>query len=68
MSRLPGPSGGWEESSEGDLDPDLTEEAGSGLEDWERPFEPRRGTSVAMKVVAAVILVAIVVSVIAAVR
>ncbi len=28
MSRLPTPEPGWEESTEGDLDPDLTEEAG----------------------------------------
>jgi len=34
MSRLPTPDPGWEESTEGDLDADLTEEAGSGLEDW----------------------------------
>ncbi len=37
MSRLPAPEPGWEESTEGDLDADLTEEAGSRLEDWERP-------------------------------
>lgn len=30
----PGPSNGWTESTEGDLDPDLTEEAGYS---WDAP-------------------------------
>ena len=31
----PGPRGsGWVESTEGDLDPDLADEAGSSLDDW----------------------------------
>ena len=38
MSRLPTPDPGWEESTEGDLDADLTEEAGSSLEDWDEPM------------------------------
>ena len=38
MSRLPGPDEGWIESTEGDLDPDLAEETGHRLEDWERPY------------------------------
>ena len=38
MSRLPAPDPGWEESTEGDLDADLTEEAGSSLEDWNEPM------------------------------
>lgn len=68
MSRLPGPGGQWEESTEGDLDPDLAEESNSGLEDWERPFEPRRTMVIAMRVVAALVLLAIVVSAVAALR
>ena len=31
--------GGWRRSSEGDLDPDLTEEA--GYSDWDPPKRPR---------------------------
>ncbi len=40
MSRLPAPDGGWSESTEGDLDPDLAEEAGSSLDDWVEPRAP----------------------------
>ncbi|MFA7248895.1 MAG: hypothetical protein WC273_04620 [Dehalococcoidia bacterium] len=40
MSRLPGPDPGWSESTEGDLDPDLAEEAGSSLDDWDEPAPP----------------------------
>lgn len=45
MSRLPPPDPGWDESTEGDLDEDLTEEAGSRLDDWDAPQAPwwRRG-------------------------
>lgn len=55
MSRLPTPDPGWEESTEGDLDADLTEEAGSSLEDWAHT-EPR-GRASLLRVVAAVTLV-----------
>ena len=67
MSRLPAPDGGWRESREGDLDSDLTEEAESSLEDWNDPFAPRRGVSLALRIVAAVILVGIVASTLAVV-
>ena len=62
MSRLPAPDGGWRESTEGDLDPDLTEEAESSLDDWSDPFAPRRGVRVALRVIAAIVLAGIVVS------
>jgi hypothetical protein len=66
MSRLPGPGEGWTESTEGDLDPDLTDEAGSRLEDWDDPFEEgttwRRG---GLRLVALLMLVVIVVFVVA---
>ncbi|RLT43930.1 MAG: hypothetical protein DWI58_02575 [Chloroflexi bacterium] len=42
MSRLPTPDPGWRESTEGDRDADLTEEAGSDLEDWDNPYAPPR--------------------------
>ncbi|MEX2446324.1 MAG: hypothetical protein WD734_03205 [Dehalococcoidia bacterium] len=51
----------WVESTEGDLDPDLTEEAGSSLDDWERPFEDRPGISVA-RIAIGLALVALVLS------
>ena len=38
MNRLPTPDPGWEESTEGDLDADLAEEAGSSLDDWDEPM------------------------------
>ena len=62
MSRLPAPEGGWEESTEGDLDPDLTEEEASSLEDWDRPFEQRPLAGLAMRIVGAAVLVAILAS------
>lgn len=40
MSRLPTPDGGWSESTEGDLDPDLAEETESSLDDWSEPRRP----------------------------
>ena len=40
MSRLPAPEPGWDESTEGDLDTDLTEEARSRLDDWAEPRRP----------------------------
>ena len=58
MSRLPAPDPGWIESTEGDLDRDLTDEAGSRLEDWDQPPRTRR-TAIAVRVVALVLLVAI---------
>ncbi len=63
MSRLPAPDPGWRESSEGDLDRDLTEEAGSDLEDWRD--EPRTaGWLAATRVVALVLVVAILAAVV----
>ena len=67
MSRLPVPDDAWRESTEGDLDPDLAEERASSLEDWERPFAPRRGLTLALRVVGAIVLLAIVLSTIAVV-
>ena len=40
MSRLPAPEPGWDESTEGNLDADLTEEAGSRLDDWAERRQP----------------------------
>ena len=58
MSRLPGPEGGWVESTEGDLDADLTEEAGGRLDDWDEA--PRRAWGgIALRVVSAVLLLLI---------
>ena len=34
MSAPQEPGSGWAESTEGDLDPDLADEAGSSLDDW----------------------------------
>ena len=64
MSRLPGPDEGWVESTEGDLDPDLTDEAGSDRHDWERPFAPGRWVRVARVAIAGA-LVALVLSLLA---
>ncbi len=64
MSRLPGPDEGWRTSTEGDLDPDLTEEAGSRGDDWEQPFAGGAGMRV-VRLVAAFTLVVIVVAVLA---
>ncbi len=50
---LRGPSDGWEYSTEGDLDPDLTEEAGSV---WEPPG--RRWGGLVLKAILVVVLVA----------
>ena len=58
MSRLPAPEPGWTESTEGESDPDLTEEAGSSLEDWETPARSTWATA-AVRVIAIVLLVAI---------
>lgn len=58
MSRLPVPDPGWTESTEGESDPDLTDEAGSRLEDWQAPVGSGRSTRV-VRVVAAMLLVAI---------
>ena len=58
MSRLPAPDPGWQESTEGDLDPDLTEEAGSRLEDWDEDSPSRMTTAV--RVMSVLLLVAIV--------
>ena len=55
MSRLPAPDSGWRESSESDLDHDLTEEAGSDLEDWRN--DPRPPAWVVMSRVIALVLV-----------
>ncbi len=49
-----GPSDGWEISSEGDLDPDLTEEAGYG--DWDPPR--RRWGPLFLKVALLLVLIA----------
>lgn len=66
MSRLPAPDSGWHESTEGDLDPDLAEEAGSSLDDWdESPAEAR--TTRMLRIVSFVVLVAILGTVIASV-
>ena len=56
MPRWPGPtSDGWEESTEGDLDPDLTEEAGYA---WWDP--PRRSwVPIALRVGMALALLAL---------
>ncbi len=58
MSRLPTPDPGWTESTEGESDPDLTEEAGSRLEDWAAPAGSGRSTRV-VHVIAIVLLVAL---------
>lgn len=58
MSRLPVPDPGWEESTEGDLDPDLAEEAGSRLEDWDDPHRTRWMSGV--RVVSLVLIVVLV--------
>lgn len=64
MSRLPTPDPGWKESTEGDLDEDLTEEAGSSLDDWER--DDRSWWSGGLvRAVAAVLLIAILGAVVA---
>lgn len=55
MSRLPAPDPGWEQSTEGDLDADLTEEAGSSLDDWADEGAGRLGTL--LRVVAAATLI-----------
>lgn len=52
----PGP--GWVESTEGDLDADLAEEAGAGLDDWGAPRESRWASGVG-RAVALVVLAAI---------
>ena len=58
MSRPPTPDPGWETSTEGDLDDDLTEEAGSDLDDW--AHEDRSWWSGAgVRAVAALLLFAI---------
>jgi hypothetical protein len=63
MSRLPTPEPGWEESTEGDLDEDLTEEAGSSMDDWTDGRSWWSGGFV--RVVAAVLLIAILGAVVA---
>ncbi len=57
MSRLPIPDPGWEESTEGDLDHDLTEEAGGSLEDWHEVDSPPAGMRM-VRIVSLVLLVA----------
>lgn len=56
MSRLPTPDPGWEASTEGDLDADLTEEAGSSLDDWTQE-EPRGRGITLLRIIGAVMLV-----------
>ena len=68
MSRLPAPDDAWRESTEGDLDPDLAEESGSSLDDWDRPFGQRRLVAIVVRAVAAVVLVGLLLSVFVAVR
>ncbi|MDA0301535.1 MAG: hypothetical protein O2822_03335 [Chloroflexi bacterium] len=64
MSRPPTPDPGWEESTEGDLDEDLTEEAGSSMDDWAR--DDRSWWSGGLvRAVAAVLLIAILGAVVA---
>lgn len=58
MSRLPAPDSGWRESTEGDLDHDLTDEAGSHLEDWNAPLRTP-WTMVAVRALSVLLLVAI---------
>ena len=58
MSRLPAPEPGWIESTEGESDHDLTDEAGSRLEDWAAPAGSRRSPRL-VRVVAIVLLVAL---------
>jgi len=57
MSRLPTPDSGWRESTEGDLDADLAEEAGSSLDDWREP--PRSPWATAPRVMSLILLVTI---------
>lgn len=57
MSRLPAPDSGWRESTEGDLDADLAEEAGSSLDDWREP--PRTRWATAPRVMSLILLVTI---------
>lgn len=57
----PEPGGGWLESTEGDLDPDLTEEA--GYAGWE-PSGTNVWFPTVAKVVGAVLLAALVLSVV----
>jgi hypothetical protein len=59
MSRLPTPDPGWEESTEGDLDGDLTDEAGSSLEDWERDDDQSWWSRGGVRLIAALVLIAI---------
>lgn len=49
------PDDGWAHSTEGDLDPDLTEEA--GYSGWEPP--QRGGWSLALRIATAALLLAI---------
>ncbi len=49
-----GPSEGWEYSTEGDLDPDLTEEA--GYAGWDPPR--RRWGGLALQVILVIVLLA----------
>ena len=49
-----GPSDGWEYSTEGDLDPDLTEEA--GYASWDPPG--RRWGGLALKAILVIVLIA----------
>ncbi|MCC6238586.1 MAG: hypothetical protein IT299_13580 [Dehalococcoidia bacterium] len=51
-----GPSEGWDYSTEGDLDPDLTEEA--GYAEWDPPG--RRWGGLVLKVILVVVLIAMV--------
>ncbi len=67
MSRLRGPDEGWVESTEGDRDPDLTDEAGSGLDDWRRPFASGGWTRIA-RIAVACGLVALVIAALARLR
>ena len=55
---------GWRRSSEGDLDPDLAEEA--PYSDWEPPA--RRGWQLAYRVLLLIVLITIVASALLAVR
>ena len=68
MSRLPTPDPGWEESTEGDLDDDLTEEAGSSLEDWKRDGDRSWWSRGGVRLIAALVLIAILGAAVAPVR
>jgi len=57
-------SSGWDESTEGDLDPDLAEEAGSSLDDWGESQTQSRWTR-ALRIVSAIVLIAILGTVVA---